>query len=71
MSFKIGIRCDFTQKHTRPVARHELANPEIAHGFVKIMCKFRAATALRRSTNTDRPDEIGILCEQTRREQPG
>jgi hypothetical protein len=51
-----------------PVARRELVNPDFAHGFVKTMCKFRAATGPRRSTNANRPDEIEILYKQTRRE---
>jgi hypothetical protein len=55
-----------TQLH--PVARRELVNPDFAHGFGKTMCKFRAATGPRRSTNADRADEIGILYKQTRRE---
>jgi hypothetical protein len=62
------LRTGFWYDSTFPVARRELVNPDFAHGLVKTMCKFRAATAPRRSTNADRPDEIGVLYKQTRRE---
>jgi hypothetical protein len=40
-----------------PVARRELAIPEIAHGLVKTMCKNHSSTGPKSTANTDGPDE--------------
>jgi hypothetical protein len=48
-----------------PVARRELANPEIARRSAKTMCKNRSSAGPKRSVNTDNPDEIGLLYKQT------
>jgi hypothetical protein len=47
-----------------PVARRELANPEIAHGLNQTMCKNRSSMKPRRSMNADNPDRIELLYKQ-------